>query len=155
MKPEAKCGTRSGYNRHLRLKEPACNECRDAQNSYDRKRFDNDPNYFRLKNKRTENKEKKRARWRKREAMRRNSHSSPYVDSDVIDLYGNVCYICSQEIDLSASRRSGIGENWQNGLHIDHVIPLSKGGPDCIENVRPAHAFCNLKKGSKLVTKER
>jgi 5-methylcytosine-specific restriction endonuclease McrA len=30
------------------------------------------------------------------------------------------------------------------------VIPLSKGGNDTIENVRPAHAICNLRKGSRL-----
>lgn len=155
MKSTAKCGTRSGYNKHLRLKEDVCNECREAQNSYDRKRFENNPDYFRIKNKNNENKEKKRARWRKREAIRRGSISSKYLESDVIDLYGTTCYICLEEIDMSASRRSGIGNNWEQGLHIDHIIPLSKGGNDSIDNVRPAHAICNLKKGSKLVTKER
>lgn len=155
MKAPAKCGTRSGYNRHLRLNEEVCFDCREAQNSYDRQRHENDPEYFRIKNKRTENKEKKRARWRKREAMRKGSYVSSYLDSDVIDLYGTTCYICLQDIDMSASRRSGIGHNWEHGLHIDHIVPLSKGGPDCIENVRPAHAICNLKKGSKAITRER
>ena len=28
---QASCGTRGGYNRHLRLKEPTCNDCRAAQ----------------------------------------------------------------------------------------------------------------------------
>jgi hypothetical protein len=32
------CGTRSGYNRHLRLKEPTCELCRAAQ-SESAKRF--------------------------------------------------------------------------------------------------------------------
>ena len=27
----ADCGTRAGYNRHLKLKEPTCAECRAAQ----------------------------------------------------------------------------------------------------------------------------
>jgi len=27
----AECGTRAGYNRHLRMKEPTCPECRSAQ----------------------------------------------------------------------------------------------------------------------------
>ena len=154
MKPQAKCGTRSGYNRHLRLKEKICNECREAQNSYDRERFKINPEYFKSKNKKNENKEKRLARWRKREAIRKQSYSVAYLDSEVIDLYGTKCYICLEEIDLSASRKSGVGENWQVGLHIDHVIPLSKGGPDCIENVRPTHASCNLKKGNRVITKE-
>jgi hypothetical protein len=27
----AECGTRAGYNRHLKLKEPTCQPCKDAQ----------------------------------------------------------------------------------------------------------------------------
>ena len=27
----AQCGTRAGYNRHLNLGEPTCQECKDAQ----------------------------------------------------------------------------------------------------------------------------
>jgi hypothetical protein len=27
----AECGTRAGYNRHLKLKEPTCQLCKDAQ----------------------------------------------------------------------------------------------------------------------------
>jgi hypothetical protein len=33
---------------------------------------------------------------------------------------------------------------------MDHVIPLSKGGPHIEENIRPAHAVCNLRKGARL-----
>ena len=28
----ADCGTRAGYNRHLKLKEPTCAECKAVQN---------------------------------------------------------------------------------------------------------------------------
>jgi len=31
-------------------------------------------------------------------------------------------------------------------LHIDHLVPLAKGGSDTLENVRPAHGICNLRK---------
>jgi 5-methylcytosine-specific restriction endonuclease McrA len=57
--------------------------------------------------------------------------------------------VCDVPIDLKVSRRVGIGD-WLLGLHIDHLIPIAKGGPDTLDNVRPAHALCNLKKGSKL-----
>ena len=30
-RPVAACGTRAGYNRHLKLKEPTCPECKAAQ----------------------------------------------------------------------------------------------------------------------------
>ncbi len=34
----------------------------------------------------------------------------------------------------------------------DHVIPLSKGGVHCINNVVPACQSCNSKKGNKIIT---
>lgn len=37
------------------------------------------------------------------------------------------------------------------GLHMDHVIPLSRGGRHAIGNVLPACQGCNLSKGAKLV----
>lgn len=36
-----------------------------------------------------------------------------------------------------------------NFEHIDHVIPLSKGGKHCLANLRPACAPCNLSKHNK------
>lgn len=33
---------------------------------------------------------------------------------------------------------------------IDHVLPLSKGGRDTAGNRRPAHSWCNSKKGSDI-----
>ncbi|WP_406122931.1 HNH endonuclease [Streptomyces canus] len=39
----------------------------------------------------------------------------------------------------------------QGGLHMDHVIPLSRGGRHAIGNVLPACQGCNLSKGAKLV----
>ena len=31
IRKEAQCGTRAGYNKHLRLSEPTCESCREAQ----------------------------------------------------------------------------------------------------------------------------
>lgn len=39
----------------------------------------------------------------------------------------------------------------QGGIHMDHVIPLSRGGRHAIGNVLPACQSCNLTKGAKLV----
>ena len=36
--------------------------------------------------------------------------------------------------------------------HIDHVIPLSRGGYHCLANLRPACAHCNLSKGRKKLS---
>jgi 5-methylcytosine-specific restriction endonuclease McrA len=37
------------------------------------------------------------------------------------------------------------------GIHMDHVIPLSRGGRHAIGNVLPACQHCNLSKGAKLL----
>ena len=52
--------------------------------------------------------------------------------------FGMWCYICQKSI----RRRSQ--------LHFDHVIPISRGGSHSNDNVRPAHALCNMKKHAKL-----
>lgn len=76
---------------------------------------------------------------------RENKNLKKYTDLEVLDRYGSICYICLMPVDLNAPRQTGkIG--WESGLHIDHLVPVSKGGLDTIENVRPAHGSCNLHK---------
>ncbi len=48
-----------------------------------------------------------------------------------IAFYGGSCYLC--------------GADWE---HLDHVKPLSEGGPNLASNLRPACATCNGRKGS-------
>jgi len=36
--------------------------------------------------------------------------------------------------------------------HMDHIMPLSRGGKDCVTNIVKACAWCNLSKGSKIKT---
>jgi 5-methylcytosine-specific restriction endonuclease McrA len=69
--------------------------------------------------------------------------------AEVIRLYGENCHICFEQIDMKAPRKAGV-TGWERGLQLDHVIPLSKGGPDTLENVKPSHGICNLKKQSVL-----
>jgi 5-methylcytosine-specific restriction endonuclease McrA len=79
----------------------------------------------------------------RRHFRRNNTNPGNYSDQDVLELYGLECYICKTPIDLNAPRQVGkIG--WEKGLHIDHVYPLSKGGLDTLENVRPTHGRCNI-----------
>lgn len=41
------------------------------------------------------------------------------------------------------------GDDVSNGLHVDHVKPLSRGGWHCLSNLRPSCPSCNLSKGAK------
>lgn len=82
---------------------------------------------------------------RRRRARKRSVESGTYTTQQILEEYGAICHLCGDDIDLTAERKSG-RDGWENGLHIDHLIPLARGGSDRIENVRPAHGLCNLRK---------
>lgn len=103
------------------------------------------------KNYRKDNPEKLRSHSRRYRAAILNNGVQKYTEQEVLSTYGTACSVCTTEIDMTAPRRTG-RPGWENGLHIDHLIPISKGGPDTLENVRPTHAKCNLEKSAKLLT---
>lgn len=39
-------------------------------------------------------------------------------------------------------------------MHVDHIIPLAKGGADTVDNMQLLHKACNLSKGAKLPTED-
>ena len=83
---------------------------------------------------------------RRRRARKLNNGYSPYTLEQVLEEYGAVCYLCELPIDLEIPRSPGSSSI---GLHLDHVVPLSRGGSDSLDNVAPTHARCNLTKGGK------
>lgn len=99
----------------------------------------------RMKNWRKNNKSKVMSYKTNRRARLRAGDYEYYSVQDVLNKYGIVCYLCSQEINLDAPRHTG-SEGWKQGLQIDHVIPIRLGGPDTLSNVRPTHGICNAKK---------
>jgi len=85
---------------------------------------------------------------RKRRATIRQNGYEKYTEADVLKKYGSICYLCMDEINLNSTRIIG-SFGWEYGLHIEHYVDIALGGPDTLENVRPAHAICNLKKKPK------
>lgn len=83
---------------------------------------------------------------RRRRAMEADVYSEKYSRTDVLTKWGTDCHLCAKPIDLEAPAHSSqaTADEWKWGLHLDHVIPISIGGPDILENVKPAHATCNL-----------
>lgn len=128
-----KCGTRAGYDYHVRqLLEEPCEECAAAERQYHRDRRVRDKekisNYRKL--------------WR---ANHPNVKSSKFTMEDVVGMYGSECYHCGEPIDFDAPRLTG-APGWERSYHPDHLIPLSKNGPDELTNIRPSHGKCNVKK---------
>ena len=144
------CGTMSGYNKHHKLKEQPCDPCREAQRQWWRDRRASHGKHINIL----------RRAWRARtpNANRNRMHRANanggivgyYSDQDVLDIYGTDCYLCGEPIDLIANRQCG-KPGWEKAFHVEHMIPLSKGGPDTIENVRPSHGQCNIIKASKIL----
>jgi 5-methylcytosine-specific restriction endonuclease McrA len=94
---------------------------------------------------RSDNLDKVRARERSKNRKRRASITTDYNELQVIATYGINCHLCGLSIDFMAPRKCGV-EGWEFGLHIDHLLPISKGGSDTLQNVRPTHGVCNLRK---------
>lgn len=72
--------------------------------------------------------EKQREGHRKRGSVRRGK---------IVERDGMICGICREDIAAFSD------------LHIDHIIPISKGGTSDPANLQPSHASCNLRKGSR------
>jgi HNH endonuclease len=122
------------------------------RNKYDQKYRDNNRDKTRAATLKwnKENPERMNAAARKRRAVKLQNGWEPYTEAQVLDLYGVDCYLCHNPINLQAPRRIGKENGWELGLHIDHVVPIIAGGADTLENVRPTHAICNMKKGDKM-----
>jgi 5-methylcytosine-specific restriction endonuclease McrA len=85
-----------------------------------------------------------RSHERRRRARELSVQSEDYVEKDILNRWGTACYLCGEEIDLEAPRSMKTYN--PRALHMDHVIPIALGGPDTIDNVKPTHSSCNLKR---------
>lgn len=47
-----------------------------------------------------------------------------------------ICGLCESAVD--------------SAYHIDHIVPLSKGGEHSYANTQVAHAHCNIRKGNRV-----
>lgn len=81
----------------------------------------------------------RREEWRRRKARKRNapgSHTAEDVQRQY-DFQDGKCYYCGICVG--------------NTYHVDHVVPLSRGGSDDPENIVIACVACNCSKGDKLL----
>jgi len=161
------CGTMSSY----RNGGCRCEKCRAANAEYSRKyaslnpekikegkrkQYLNNPEKTKtryqewIKNNPDRYKELSRLKEHRRRALLNSVNSEFYTESDIIKRYGTKCHICNLEIDFNTPRSSKF-KGWETGLQLDHVVPLSSGGSDTIDNIMPSHGICNIKKGDKII----
>lgn len=65
-------------------------------------------------------------KWRRKLSLPRR-----WQRNHLITKYGAVCYLCNKPIEKAKD------------ITFDHWVPLSKGGPDTLDNYRLAHDPCN------------
>lgn len=70
--------------------------------------------------------------WRRTREMKADGYASADQIMARIAYYGFLCYLCGDDYE-----------------HIDHVIPMAKGGSNWPANLRPICVTCNLSKGDK------
>ena len=144
-----KCGTYAGYRKHHNDKTKPCIDCLVANRVYSKIQYQKN-GALRQANSRARNIDRVRERERAKDRRRKAVLSKPYNELQVIATYGANCHICGLAIDFMATRKCG-NEGWESGFHVDHLVPLSRGGVDTLENVRPSHAVCNLQKAASHV----
>lgn len=61
--------------------------------------------------------------------------------AQVLELYGAVCHLCREPIPLDVAPTHPLA------CQLDHLIPHADGGLATLDNLRPAHAACNNRRG--------
>lgn len=80
--------------------------------------------------------------WARKNHKRRTTGKLP-SKAEVVERWGNRCHLCEKKIDLGLSGKD------PRGFTRDHVIPVSMGGTNDAENIRPAHWICNTRRGNR------
>ncbi len=81
-------------------------------------------------------KARQRRKNKAKKARRRNAFIECVEGYVVFELCEGICGICGDPI--------------LEDFHVDHIIPLSRGGEHSYANTQAAHPLCNIKKGNKL-----
>lgn len=97
---------------------------------------------------RTKYTEAKRAADQRRRALKLGATVEKFEPIEVFERDGWLCGICGSFVDATLI--------WPHpqSPSLDHVIPLSRGGPHSRANTQLAHLSCNVKKGARTDTIE-
>jgi hypothetical protein len=75
--------------------------------------------------------------WHKIHGLAPNRYIDATVRAEVLRVHGMTCWLCRKPILT------------KKDLHLDHVVPRSDSGTETAENLRPAHARCNVIRGAR------
>lgn len=137
------------YGRCRRNNGVACAPCKAVAAEYVRVKWASDPKYKAKEKEYYKKNPHKRGISSNKNRVKGGKHRS-YTRSQVIERDGLNCYLCNIPVDFTAPHSQG-QPGWETYPHLDHVVPLALGGDDTLENVKLAHAKCNIDKGVRLL----
>jgi len=73
----------------------------------------------------------------------RESSRMKWTRKQLLKKHEGRCHLCGQQVELS-------DETSPRYATIDHIVPLSKGGRDTLDNLALACVACNRAKGDKI-----
>ena len=85
-----------------------------------------------------------RANSLKRKTIKRGAFVEDVDPKILLETHSGKCGICNGDIP------HGVEYTHPLYLHVDHIVPLSKGGEHSYANTQPTHASCNMQKKDKL-----
>ena len=134
----AVCGTAGGYRKHLRTLESPCEPCREAKREDDRKRLGREP----FTPAQCGTRSGYQRHWRAGEQAcdpciqaYRDSVKPRKYWTQLWEIQEGVCALCDRLMPYESE-----------SVHVDHIVPKSKGGGDSLSNLQAVHARCNLVK---------
>lgn len=87
-----------------------------------------------------EHKDYRRSGKAKRRLRKNGNSHSPWTHQQVVERGDGFCPYCGKKIGLIYDSKI---------IHIDHIIPLSRGGIDAVENLEAICCKCNCRKTNK------
>jgi 5-methylcytosine-specific restriction endonuclease McrA len=153
-------GTQAGWVRHQRTNTPACTPCRRAhsRSTFDwrqrhperaiesnrryRLKADADGSYYARWRRTPRGRAIRAEHKRRRKARLREAQIVPFTADELearLSMTGGRCWLCGNA----------------GADTVDHVLPISRGGPHILANLRPAHHSCNGRKGATMPTYEK
>lgn len=135
-------------NENIKIKSNQANKNRLLKESEDQKykRLESYKEYYNLnkdkinllrKKYRKENKEYINLKNRKRKKLLKENNIKQKDINNLLYTYNNKCVYCNIDVERGVN------------LHLDHKIPLIRGGTHTIDNLAPSCNVCNLKKATK------